>query len=200
MMDPWHWPARARALCLRWTAPVWLRSVGPRGRIHRGLHIARPFSDIRIGQGVVLKHQITLHTGRKARLRIGDGVLLNTGAHIVASASIEIGAGVRIGEYVSIRDQEHKVEPGQSVSETGFTTAPVRIGENAWIGRGVFIGPGVTIGRGAVIGANSVVLSDIPAGMMAAGAPARVRRPAGSSSQKPSKTVRRPSSPCSTSA
>ncbi len=178
MIEPWHWPARLRAGSLRLLAPVWLRALGPGGRIHAGLRIARPFSDIVIGAGAVLKHQVTLQAGRKGRIRIGDGVLVNTGGHIIAAEAIEIGSGVRIGEYVSIRDQEHLAEPGKSVAETESSSAPVRIGDNVWIGRGTYVGPGVSIGPGAVIGANSVVKTNIPAGMMAAGAPARVRRSA----------------------
>ena len=41
---------------------------------------------------------------------------------------------------------------------------------------GVIVGPGVTIGQGSVIGAGSVVLEDVPAGVLAAGSPARVLR------------------------
>ena len=41
---------------------------------------------------------------------------------------------------------------------------------------GVYVLKGVTIGQGSVIGAGSVVSSDIPAGVIAAGNPARVIR------------------------
>ncbi|MDZ4803764.1 MAG: hypothetical protein SGI90_02725, partial [Candidatus Eisenbacteria bacterium] len=42
------------------------------------------------------------------------------------------------------------------------------------IGAGVVVLPGVRIGRGALIGAGSVVVADVPAGMVVAGNPARV--------------------------
>ena len=54
--------------------------------------------------------------------------------------------------------------------------APVHICEGAFIGARAIILKGVTIGRGAVIGAGSVVTRDIPAGVIAAGTPARVVR------------------------
>jgi acetyltransferase-like isoleucine patch superfamily enzyme len=38
------------------------------------------------------------------------------------------------------------------------------------------VGPGVTIGRGSIIGASSVVLKDVPAGMICAGNPLRIIR------------------------
>ena len=54
--------------------------------------------------------------------------------------------------------------------------APVEIGRNAFIGDRAIILKGVTIGADAVVGAGSVVTADIPAGVVAAGIPARVVR------------------------
>ncbi len=55
--------------------------------------------------------------------------------------------------------------------------SPVTIGNNVYIGPNVTIARGVTIGDNVVIGANSLVSGDIPAGMKAAGNPARVLGP-----------------------
>jgi maltose O-acetyltransferase len=44
------------------------------------------------------------------------------------------------------------------------------------LGGGVIVGPGVTIGDGTVVGAGSVVVRSLPAGVIAAGNPARVMR------------------------
>lgn len=55
-------------------------------------------------------------------------------------------------------------------------TAPVIIGDNAWIGGGAVIMPGVTIGDNVVIGAGSVVTKDIPSNVIAYGNPCRVIR------------------------
>ncbi|MEL6168583.1 MAG: acyltransferase [Pseudomonadota bacterium] len=181
MPEIWHWPARLRALVLRGFAPLLLARVGPGVRIHRGLRVARPFSRIFVQAGAVLKRDVFMQTARQARIDIGAGALLNTGCHVVASASIWIGRGVRIGEFTSIRDQEHIPAPGRSVAETGFRAAPISIGDNVWIGRGCYIGPGTRIGEGAVVGANSVVKGDVPPGVLVAGAPAKVKRHLGPS-------------------
>ena len=51
------------------------------------------------------------------------------------------------------------------------------VGNDVWLGQNVTVLPGVRIGDGAIIGANSVVVSDIPPYIVAAGNPCRVLRP-----------------------
>jgi putative colanic acid biosynthesis acetyltransferase WcaF len=60
---------------------------------------------------------------------------------------------------------------------------PIRIGAGVWVCAQAFIGPGVTVGDNSVIGARAVVVKDVPAGVVAAGNPARVikARPMGAS-------------------
>jgi acetyltransferase-like isoleucine patch superfamily enzyme len=50
------------------------------------------------------------------------------------------------------------------------------VGDNVWCGANVVVTSGVTIGERCVIGANSVVTENVPAGSIAAGAPAKVLR------------------------
>ena len=54
-----------------------------------------------------------------------------------------------------------------------LVTAPIVIGENAWLGADVFVGPAVTIGELSVVGARSVVIRDLPARMICVGHPCR---------------------------
>ncbi|MEM5776015.1 MAG: DapH/DapD/GlmU-related protein, partial [Anaerolineaceae bacterium] len=55
-------------------------------------------------------------------------------------------------------------------------TAPVVIEDMVFIGTNSLVLKGAHIGRGSVIGAGSVVTGEIPAGVIAAGNPARVIR------------------------
>ena len=60
-----------------------------------------------------------------------------------------------------------------------LVTAPIIIGENAWLGADVFVGPGVTIGELCVVGARSVVVKSLPARMVCVGHPCRPLKPRG---------------------
>jgi len=55
-----------------------------------------------------------------------------------------------------------------------LVTAPIVIGERAWLAADVFIGPGVTIGEGAVVGARSSVFRNVDSWTVVAGSPARI--------------------------
>ena len=177
------WAAGRRAssstrwLFYRFLGHALIHKVGPRTRFFGRIRFGSAEGNITIGSDCMIGHDLFLSASPGARVCIGNGCLLNTGCHIVAIGSIEIGDHTLIAEFCSIRDQNHVFgDPHRPIAEQGFTGGPVRIGRNVWIGRGVFIGAGVTIGDGAVIGANSVVTQDIPPHVVAAGVPARVIR------------------------
>ncbi len=50
---------------------------------------------------------------------------------------------------------------------------PIKVGSDVWFGGGVTVLPGVTIGDNVVIGAGSVVVKDIPSGVVAVGNPCK---------------------------
>jgi len=58
-----------------------------------------------------------------------------------------------------------------------LVTAPVVVGERAWVCADVFISPGVSIGQGAVVGARSSVFRSIQPWTIAFGNPACEIRP-----------------------
>jgi acetyltransferase-like isoleucine patch superfamily enzyme len=123
-----------------------------------------------------LGRHIYLETRENGMIRMGDRVRLNAGVHVVSYSCISIGDDTLIGEYTSIRDANHGMNPGTPYRRQPHRSAPILIGSNVWVGRGVAILAGVEIGDNAIIGANSVVTKSIPANCLAAGAPARVIR------------------------
>ncbi|HIV87370.1 MAG TPA: sugar O-acetyltransferase [Candidatus Pygmaiobacter gallistercoris] len=102
--------------------------------------------------------------------------VINYNCVILDTSPVEIGAGAFIAPGVCLACSGHSVDPQQRSQGIG-TSAPITLEENVWIGANAVVCGGVTIGKGAVIGAGSVVTHDIPAGMVAAGAPCRPIRP-----------------------
>jgi acetyltransferase-like isoleucine patch superfamily enzyme len=113
-----------------------------------------------------------------ARLEIGEGTIINLGCMLAPTELISIGKHCMFANYCFVADAEHAYDdPELPVTWQGMTTkGPVRIGDNCWFGTNCVVTGGVTIGERTVVGANSVVTSDLPSGVIAAGAPARVIR------------------------
>jgi acetyltransferase-like isoleucine patch superfamily enzyme len=110
-----------------------------------------------------------------ATIEIGDGVQINNNAFIKSEGpGIRIGAGALLGSEVTIYDSDfHDLRPGRRRDGRPRMGA-VELAEDVFVGDRALILKGVTIGAHSVIGAGSVVSSSIPAGVIAAGAPARV--------------------------
>lgn len=70
----------------------------------------------------------------------------------------------------------HSLDAEHRAQGIGYSK-PINIGDNVWIGTNSTICGGVSIGNGSVAGAGSVVIKDIPAGVVAAGNPDRVISP-----------------------
>lgn len=94
---------------------------------------------------------------------IGAGILLDHGTGVV------IGETARIGDGCTLL---HAVTLGGTGKEHGDRHP--KIGERVFIGAGAKILGNVHIGDGAKIGAGSIVLTSIPAGATAVGAPAKI--------------------------
>jgi maltose O-acetyltransferase len=112
-----------------------------------------------------------------ARIEIGDHVEFNNNAMVKSEgAGIRIGPDGLFGAHVEIFDSNfHDLDPARRHAGTQ-RMAPVDIGANVFVGMSVKILKGVTIGADTVVGAGAVVTSSLPAGVIAAGNPARVVR------------------------
>jgi lipopolysaccharide O-acetyltransferase len=132
-------------------------------------------SDVYVGAGSCLQ---TLGDAEAPALFIGDGTSIAGTAVLSAASCVRLGERVLLARNVYVADHQHAFEDvGRAILDQGITrVGAVTIGDGAWLGQNVVVGPGVSIGVGAVIGANSVVLDDVPAYMVAVGAPARVIR------------------------
>jgi acetyltransferase-like isoleucine patch superfamily enzyme len=110
-----------------------------------------------------------------SKIEFGDGVQVNNNAFIKSEGpGIRIGANALIGSCVEILDSDfHELHPERRRGGKPQMGA-VELEENVFVGDGAKILKGVRIGAHSVIGAGSVVTRSIPAGVIAAGNPARV--------------------------
>jgi len=144
-------------------------------------------SHVTIGQRVTLRswltsnplvpnHPVVLATRKAgAVIQIGDDCGF-TGTTLVAAERIQIGHRVQVGANSILVDTDfHPLRAEERARDfLNGAHAPIIIEDDVFIGMQSLILKGVTIGRGSVIGAGSVVVHDIPPGVIAAGNPARV--------------------------
>lgn len=102
--------------------------------------------------------------------------LVNYNCVFLDTSPIRIGRSVLIGPGVVLACAGHPIHPEQRCSSALETSEPITIEDGVWIGANSTVCGGVTIGEGSVIGAGSVVTSDIPKGVIAAGVPCKVLR------------------------
>ena len=80
---------------------------------------------------------------------------------------------IQIGSHCVISQKSYLCTASHDFQDEAFSliTAPVRIGNGAWVATDCFIAPGITIGDNTVIGARSNVFRDIPSQQVAWGSP-----------------------------
>lgn len=126
------------------------------------------------GEGAVVRPPF--HCDYGSNMRIGRGTFVNYGCVMLDCNTITIGEDVQIAPAVQIYTPDHPLDA--ETRRSGLESArPVVIGDNVWLGGGAVVCPGVTIGKDTVVGAGSVVVRDLPPGVVAVGNPCRVVRP-----------------------
>ena len=140
---------------------------------------------IEVGKGCCLRsarcsnpvgvfHPVQLATIGAGRIVLGDGCGVS-GSVLVAENSITLGRRVMIGAGCIVIDSDcHSLDVDSRARGERGKTAPVVLEDDVLLGINVLVLKGVRIGAGTVVGAGSVVTGDLPAGVIAAGNPARV--------------------------
>ncbi|HEX6680427.1 MAG TPA: sugar O-acetyltransferase [Gaiellaceae bacterium] len=161
------------------------RAQGLVERYNRTLHAEQAARDAilreligDLGEGVVIRPPFRCEYG--SRVSIGARTFINYDCLLLDVAPIRIGAACQVATRVQLLTATHPIDP--EPRRIGWESGePIAIGDNVWLGGGVVVCPGVTIGDDTVVGAGAVVARDLPAGVVAAGVPARVIRDIGES-------------------
>lgn len=114
------------------------------------------------------------------RLIVGNNVDIGWMTTIAVGNQVVIGNNVRIAGRAFLAGY-----PGHPINaearalgmpDTDEQVGDIILEDDVWLATGVSVMAGVKIGRGTVVAAGSVVTSDLPAGVVAGGIPARVIR------------------------
>jgi putative colanic acid biosynthesis acetyltransferase WcaF len=128
----------------RWVLRLFGAKIGAQASIQRSVRIDLPWN-LEMGRGSTIGESVWVH---------------NLGP-------------VRLGDYVTVSQRVYLCTGTHDYTRPEFPIIrkPISIQRGAWIAADAFIGPGVTIGEDAVIGVRSVVLKDMPKGMVCVGHP-----------------------------
>jgi UDP-N-acetylbacillosamine N-acetyltransferase len=98
---------------------------------------------------------------------IMPGVIVNAGAHIGSNCILNTAASI---------DHECRIGDGVHIGPGARLSGLVTVGNASWVGIGCVIRESIKIGTDVLLGAGSLILKDIPDGVVAYGSPAKVIR------------------------
>jgi acetyltransferase-like isoleucine patch superfamily enzyme len=119
---------------------------------------------VRIGRGVRFRGRrapIELRAHEGAEIRIGDGVIVESGASIEATQLVEVAARASIAAFSKIIDNHYHRAVGNRADRP--PAIPVFVGVGALIGPRAILLPGARVGVGGVVEAGQVLSSRVEA-------------------------------------
>lgn len=107
-----------------------------------------------------------------SKLVVGSDVKINQGVTIDYTGTVTICEDALISAQATIHSHSHGLNPRSMA-----VPYEKKIGKSVWIGMEAIIMPGCrSIGDNSIIGAGAIVTSDVPAGAIVAGNPAKIIR------------------------
>lgn len=94
---------------------------------------------------------------------------------VIVNAGSEIGTGVILNS-ASLVEHDCKIEDAVHIGPGVLLGGGVTVGSRSWVGIGATVIHAIKIGADAIVGAGSVVVRDVPNGVISVGAPSRVIR------------------------
>jgi len=177
----------AEAMRALWWTPLFvsrLETDAPGLMLYSGMPQVWGPLRIRVGRDVRMSGISTL-IGRSSsaatpELDIGDNVDIGWQCQLSVGTKIVIGDNVRLAGRVMLAGfPGHPMDAAARAAglpDTDDQIGDIILERDVWLATGVTVTAGVRIGAGTVVAAGSIVTKDLPAGVLAAGAPARVIR------------------------
>lgn len=106
---------------------------------------------------------------------VGRGTFINRGVYFDLNSPVSIGDRVHIANHVRFITSNHEISD-RSQRAGRIVSAPISVGNGAWIGANAVILPGVRVGEGSIVAAGAVVTRDVPDDVLVGGVPARIIR------------------------
>jgi sugar O-acyltransferase (sialic acid O-acetyltransferase NeuD family) len=130
-------------------------------------------------QDYLTEHGLTPLTAIHPTAFVAASATVGAGSQVLALTAIDAWASIGrvciISKCASV-GHDCVLEDGAQIASGVRLGGEVRLGTCASVGLGAIILPRLTVGAGAIVGAGSVVLQDVPPGVVVAGNPARVLR------------------------
>lgn len=124
----------------------WGATIGERSVVSASTRIWAPWN-LSVGRYSCVGPRVELYN--RAPITIGDNAIVSQGAFLCTASH-------------DFNDPRHPL-----------ITAPIRIGDQAWVAAEAYVGMGVTIGEGAVVGARGSVYKDVEPWTIVGGNPAK---------------------------
>jgi acetyltransferase-like isoleucine patch superfamily enzyme len=182
------WGAAAALLRVCWYTPLFqsrLECPARRLYLYSGMPLVLGPVKIEIGAGTRVSGISTI-SGRSAggmtpRLRIGSNCDIGWQTTIAVGTLVSIGDNVRIAGRAFLAGYPgHPLDAARRAAgepDDDDQARDIILEDDVWLATGVTVCAGIRIGRGTVVAAGSVVTKDLPSGVLAGGAPARIIRP-----------------------
>jgi acetyltransferase-like isoleucine patch superfamily enzyme len=127
-----------------------------------------------IGNGVFIGRN-TILSCKNGDIDVEDGANIGFNCELFSASHVRVGRDTLVAAYCYLIGGDHDFsDASRSVIAQTRKSAGVNVGAGAWLGAGAKILDGVTVGDRAIVGAAAVVRSDVPAGAIAVGVPAKI--------------------------
>ena len=127
-----------------------------------------------IGSGVFIGRN-TILSCKNGDIDVEDGANIGFNCELFSASHVRVGRDTLVAAYCYLVGGDHDFsDSSRSVIAQARKSAGVNVGAGAWLGAGAKILDGVTVGDRAIIGAAAVVRSEVPAGAIAVGVPAKI--------------------------